>query len=174
MAATLNDTDIERISNRVTEKLLEGLPALIKDVIKDDVKVAINECLPSVMENMDNERQATSRAKRDARDYMDDHRRSFSNKYKTRKEKYQQYSRCVHIIQLYDECLHETPPYIPKRFREDKYHARNERELEKIWNRSMSNMQCEYDILSIRKVDYRGEIDKFDASLREELQRKDL
>ena len=55
---------------------------------------------------------------------------------------------------LYDE----TPSYIPKRFREDKYHVRNERELEKIFNKSMANFQCEYDILTIRKVDYKEQL----------------
>ena len=112
--------------------------------------------------------------KRDARDYMDNHRRFFTSKHRIRKEKYKQYSRCVHILQLYDGCMQETPPYIPKRFREDKYHIRNERELEKIWNRSMSNMSCKYEILEIRKEDFWEEIEKFDLSLREELDGKEL
>ena len=88
MDVTLNDADVERISLKVTEKLLEMLPALIDNSVKDNVTVALNKCLPLLMENMDNERQVSSQVKRDARDYMDNHRRFFTSKYRIRKEKY--------------------------------------------------------------------------------------
>ena len=139
--ASLNDMDInERISNKVSEKLMEGLPAMLCSMLKDDMMKIRKECLPTIMETMNNEREILSQAKAAAQDYMNSHKYDFNIKQKKRASKYEQFSRCVHILELYEGCLQETPVYIPKKFRGEKFHARNVREREIIEKRSMANI----------------------------------
>ena len=134
-------------------KLANRLPQLLSEIVKS--------MMPGAISQYDDERKNAVRNTREAKDFVDSHPNIFKTNLKYRKQKFEQYSRSVHIVNLYDECLVENPPYIPKRFREDKHHVRNERELEKVFNKSMASFQCEYDILTIRKVDYKEQLDTY-------------
>ena len=149
MASRLSDDEIEQISEKVASKLGNKL----WDIMKELMPGAISMC----EEERRNAEQITS----EATSFVRSHPETFKTNLRYRREKYEQYCRAVHIINLYDECMNENPPYIPKKFREDRYHVRNERELEKVYNRSMANFQCEYDILTIRKSDYKEQLDNF-------------
>ena len=174
MASPLNDTDIERISNKLNEKLMESLPAMLCSMLRDDMMKMMKEWLPSIMEIVNNEREVSSQAKTEAQDYMNSHRYDFNIKQKKRASKYEQFSRCVHILELYDGCIGETPVYIPKKFREEKFHARNVREREVIEKRSLANMHCEYDLLSIRREDFKTEYQVLDTDVKKQLEEEQL
>ena len=49
-----------------------------------------------------------------------------------RKDLYQKLHRCESLLDLYDTYLQEEPPYIPKKFRNDKVYARSARERKLI------------------------------------------
>ena len=166
MTFQLSDNDLEKITNNVVEKLASKLPPLLCAMMKDMMPGAINQ--------YEEERENNVRTKRNAENFMHYNPSVFNKHLKARKDKFQQYSRSVHIVDLYDECMQESPPYIPRKFREDKFKVRNERELEKVFNRSMANFQCEYDILTIRKVDYKEQLDMYTTMVQQHLDEQDL
>ena len=166
MTSPLTDENIELISSKVSEKVLASLPALLRDMMKDNITGVVKECLPQILENVRTERETSTQVMNEARSFMRVNRNILNENYRMREKRYEQHTRCHHLMKLYDDCREETPPYIPKKFREDKYFVRNERELEKVFNRSMSNMQCEYDILTIRKDDFKEEFEAADIAVR--------
>ena len=93
----------------------------------------------------------------------------FDRIFNTRTKKFEQFTRCVHLLTLYDECLAENPPYIPKKFRENKLHVRNQREQEIVFNKSMSNLKCEYELLTSRKCEFEERFKKCDEEIHEHL-----
>ena len=153
MANGLTEPEIEKLSERVAAKLGEKLWSIMK------------ELLPGAINSYDDTRKNLEQVKKDARNFMNTHSRTFKTNMKHRREKFEQFCRSVHLVNLYDECMSEDPPYIPKKFREDRHHVRNERELEKINSKSMASFQCEYDILTIRKADYKEQLESYHTEM---------
>ena len=58
--------------------------------------------------------------------------------------------RLEHLIKLNAEQLRLNPPYVPRKFRKDKYHVRSERELSVLKNREMNDMKSEMEIWELR------------------------
>ena len=169
----LNDDVINKISNTVAEKLSEKFSPLIREMVENTIPSAIAEFAPLINITFKERKEISIRDTEEARNHM--HNSDIFNKiFKLREKKYKQFARCDHLIRLYDESLQETPPYIPRKFREDKLFVRNERELEKVYNRSMANLQCEYDILEIRKSDYKEQYGKMDDEIRQHVDNESL
>ena len=162
MATRLSEPEIELISEKVAEKL-EG-----------KLRSIMNELLPCAINTYNDERNNIEEFKREARNFINAHQRTIKTNMKNRKEKFEQFSRSLHLVDLYDECMSKNPPYIPKKFREDRHHVRNERELEKINNKSMASFQCEYDILTIRKSDYKEQLETYQSEIQRFLDQEDI
>ena len=173
----LNDTDIEAISNKVCEKLLEMLPPTIfpiiqetlPNVFQDTLPNVLQENIPSLAEKITEQQRMSSIAETEANDYINNNYALFDRIFNTRTKKFEQFTRCVHLLTLYDECLAENPPYIPKKFRENKLHVRNQREQEIVFNKSMSNLKCEYELLTSRKCEFEERFKKCDEEIHEHL-----
>ena len=108
-------------------------------------------------------------AETEANDYMNNNYAMFDRVFSVRTKKFEQFTRCVHLLALYDECLAENPPYIPKKFRENKLHVRNQREQEIVFNKSMSNLKCEYELLASRKCEFEEKYKDCEAEIQEHL-----
>ena len=90
---------------------------------------------------------------------------SFQKESVINRGKYDQFARCKHLLSLYGECLQENPPYIPRKFREDKIHVRSQREQENVFNKNMGNLNCEYVLLSSWKVEFGATDEKSDNDI---------
>ena len=165
----LTESDIDRVSTQVCEKLMNSLPDSILQIIKGSLPELLEENIPTFASKLDEHQKLSSRAKSDANEYIYNNNTitNFLNKqFNIRKQKYRQFIRCKNLLSLYDECMLEDPPYVPKKFRGDKYHVRNQREQEIIFNRNMSQMKSEYELLSFRRDDFEGIYKSCDEEIR--------
>ena len=70
-------------------------------------------------------------------------------------------------IQLYEEVSIEDPAYVPRKFREDKRPVHSQEELDIVSRQNMNNLQCEIDILKLRKEYFETKIEEFDDFVQE-------
>lgn len=154
------------IKDLIQKELHILLPTILKNVSMKLQEIA--ESL--VINNTDNIIKAVSKDfpveninhGKQIKQIITEHRSVWNTLLNKRKEKYWQYHRCVSLLDLYTECMEEEDIYIPRKFREDKMHTRNELEKQVIHKRSLQNFQTECELLTIRKDSYFKDITSID------------
>ena len=132
---------LDELTSKMCEKMIELLPQAIVPLMKETLPTVLEENLPTLVSKIAEQQQLSSSAKSNADVYINETKvYKFNKENRIRRTKYEQFTRCTQLLSLYDECLQQNPPYIPRRFREDKYHVRNAREREILFNRNMSNL----------------------------------
>ena len=167
----ISAADMERIKIAVTAKVTEVIPEVLPGILVDVVPDVISRILPNIIAAIETKTISHIEARHDAERIMYDNPTKFNECTKRRKKFFTQHERCESLIQLYDECLQETPsPYIPRKFREDKFHVMDEEELEIVNRRSLANLTCQYDILSKRKRDFALKVNQEDDKIYEHVE----
>eukprot|EP00112_Aurelia_sp_Birch-Aquarium-sp1_P025005 Seg8114.2 transcript_id=Seg8114.2/GoldUCD/mRNA.D3Y31 product="hypothetical protein" protein_id=Seg8114.2/GoldUCD/D3Y31 len=69
------------------------------------------------------------------------------------------------LAQLYEECLSEQPPYVPKEFREEKAHTMSEREKEIYADLSQQKLYAEIEVLTVRARMNKEKVDEIDCKV---------
>ena len=61
--------------------------------------------------------------------------------------------RLEYLLRLNEEQITSNPPYVPKKFRKDRYHVKSERELDILRNRELNDMKSEMEIWELRMIE---------------------
>ena len=135
---------------------------LSKDLdIKEIVKKTVKETLVSVDDEVAKFRNSKFAA------ILDD-------KLERRDQEYYKYARDNDLLRLYGECMALEPLYVPKKFRNDKYHVISERELTIINKLELKRLQTECEILAGRRDEFQKRCNAFDAEVKDILSMSDL
>ena len=135
---------------------------LSKDLdIKEIVKKTVKETLVSVDDEVAKFRNSKFAA------ILDD-------KLERRDQEYYKYARDNDLLRLYGECMALEPLYVPKKFRNDKYHVMSERELTIINKLELKRLQTECEILTGRRDEFQKRCNAFDAEVNEIISMCDL
>ena len=135
---------------------------LSKDLdIKEIVKKTVKETLVSVDDEVAKFRNSKFAA------ILDD-------KLERRDQEYYKYARDNDLLRLYGECMALEPLYVPKKFRNDKYHVMSERELTIINKLELKRLQTECEILAGRRDEFQKRCNAFDAEVKDILSMSDL
>ena len=172
----LNNDDMERIKNAVVEKVTDVLPGCVADILPGCIAdvlpgilvevfpKVVSQILPNIITTMEENTKSAMVAKKEAERVMKENATKINGCLKERKKLFGQHHRCVSLLGLWDECLEAR--YIPRKFREDKFHVNDREELEIIKRRSLANLQCQYDLLSKRKPEFlRKAVQKDDSMI---------
>ena len=154
----LSTADRELIKAEVIKAITEVLPDILVEAFPD----VMGRILPNIISAMETKTRSHIEVRQEAERVMSNYQTEIKGFAKRRKKFFQQHERCVSLNRLYDECLEEQPPYIPRKFREDKFHVMDQEELEIVNRRSMANLRCQYDILSKRKRDFANKVNEED------------
>ena len=147
----ISDEDIKRIRDEVVSEINKELPKILREFFP----TMVDGLLPTIVAAVEKKTTSHLSAREEAKRFIEEENPTKFNECLLRRKKvFQQYQRCESLIQLYDECKEEDPPYIPRKFREDKFQVNDQEELDIVNRRSMANFQCQHDILIKRKRDF--------------------
>ena len=143
------------ILNDITPTIITSAENIIKDKVKDT--------LPNI--ETTSTTQGSFQTQNQAHDFEYFNQKFLNNKLKARNDYFYKETRSVELANLYEECLSEEPPYVPKEFREEKVHTLSEREKEIYGNLSEQKLKAEIEILKVRAKTNRDKIDQIDSTV---------
>ena len=155
---SVSEEELTSIKTLLATKICDVLPGLLEDILPG----MIAGILPKMMENIENKTRVQLDARRDAERFMNDNPTKFNECTKERLQVYERYQRCDSLLTLWDECMAEQPPYVPRKFRKDRYHVNDQEELNIITRRGLANFRCEYDILRKRHREFANKVNEQD------------
>ena len=142
---------MDTLKKVLVEKITELIPNILKEVtpnIISHTKVIIESY---VVENSESLRESLAKTDNDVKDFNKNNAAFIDSSLSEREKEYYRFSRCENLLNLYNECLEEDPPYVPKKFRSDNYHVKSEAELKIVDNIDLERFKGECNILNVRK-----------------------
>lgn len=91
--------------------------------------------------------------------FMQDHKETFNKHEEIRDDAYWKATRYYEIVKLYEQVLNETPVYVPKKFRRDKYHIMSTAELEILQRREENDLKSEIEVFKLREERNRKKVE---------------
>ncbi len=155
---TFSQQQLEESKETVLSSILEILPTIINEVTPVLVKVTEKLIEEKLRENFPTKANAfgTQSQSRIASPSTQAHNfekvnKGFLNRnLKNRKDAFLKYSRSTELTELYNQCLAEEPPYVPKKFREDTAHTLSAEEKSVYDKLGQQKLEAEINILSLR------------------------
>ena len=166
----INNDDMEQIKNEIITKITEVLPSILMEVFP----ALIEKVLPNIITAVERKTESHISTRGEADRFINENPEKFNECIKSRKQAFEQFQRCESLLLLYNECKEEQPPYIPRKFREDKFHVHDEEELDIVNRRSLANLQCQYDLLSKRKRDFVAKVNHQDDLIFQYVEEMDI
>ena len=145
------------IQEEFTSKLLPALQDLVITVLMPTMESRISTTLNELVRNLHidiaEEVQRNNYSKRDAENFLQRYSEKFKAWEKYFKESLEKATRLEQLIKLNEEGLKETPVYVPRQYRRDKYHIKSAMELEVLKLGEISQMKSEMEIFKLRVLE---------------------
>ena len=162
----LSESQMESIKQAVLNSVLDILPSLIKDLApkimesaEKIIKENLDDFMPPALETL----QLTSpTAKDQARSFEELNKQKFNNKLKYRNQVFWKLTRDNELSNLYSDCLKQSPPYVPRKFRGDNTFKGSEEEVAIYQKLAEQRLSAEIEVLNIRGEKNREKITKID------------
>ena len=157
----------QMIFNQMESQLLPMLFDKLSTLCTTDLLPKIKDELISVTETMllqtkQEVREQTFKSqcsKQDAMKFMTDNKDLFNKYEASRDNAFWSATRYYELTKLYQECLNETPKYVPKKFRRDRYHVVSAEELLILQQREVNDLKSEMDLFQLREERNRKKIE---------------
>ena len=148
---------LNSVKDILREKIVELIPSLMKEVTPELVSLA-----KASIENYIIDNNLLSTSVKDSLLQIDQEIDTFTKNFadvinghlNRRDDVCWKYTRCVRLLDLYNECMLEEAMYIPKKFRKDKYHFMSKEELHILNKMELKEFQLECEILTCRKEEF--------------------
>ena len=169
--AQLTSAQVQQIS----EIMLNGMKSQVWPSVMMEI---VNFCTGEIFPKMKNEllsaaeklvaeatnelRQHVQRSQytpEDAMKFMQDHKETFNKHEEIRDDAYWKATRYYEIVKLYEQVLNETPVYVPKKFRRDKYHIMSTAELEILQRSEENDLKSEIEVFKLREETNRKKVE---------------
>ena len=162
----LSESQMESIKQAVLNSVLNILPSLIKDLApkimesaEKIIKENLDEFMPPALETL----QLTSpTAKDEARSFEELNKQKLNNKLKYRNHVSWKLTRDNELSKLYSDCLKQSPPYVPRKFRGENTFKGSEEEVAIYQKLAEQRLSAEIEVLNIRGEKNREEVTKID------------
>jgi len=109
--------------------------------------------------------QAPTVNHREKENIISQNRINLNNALNKREKLFQQCHRASRLTDLYQEGLEEEVPYVPRKFRKDKTHTRNQNEIPTLQHLNIQRCIAECEILKIRTENFKSEIKHIDDEI---------
>lgn len=169
----LNQNQIKAIKDIVLKSILEILPTILNDITPTIITSA-EKIIKDKMKETSPNTKTTSTMRENFGTQSQEHefecfnQKFLNNKLKARNDYFYKETRSVELAKLYEDCLNEEPPYVPKEFREEeKAHTTNKREVEIYANLSEQKLKAEIEILNVRAKTNKEKIAQIDSTIDE-------
>ena len=147
---------IDSINTLLPKILIEVTPLIIqtsKNIVdKEWSKQTLNTCSNVKQVNTSDE-------------FYQQHHLQWNKLLNHRENLYYKHERSDQLLELYNNCLAEEPIYIPRKFRNDKYHVNTKEEKHIVMKSNIQKLQNECEILKLRRDNFASEIIKQDEKI---------
>ena len=148
---------ISQCINNMLPQILEEITPIVleksKDVIKNSIKRKINSDIEYDV------------ALAEGLLITEQNPRLWNGLLDQREDMYYNLTRAECLLSLYMEGLHETPIYVPWKFRQDDKHVKSLEDLNVVHKRNVQRLQTEITILEIKIDDFREELNSIDKAI---------
>ena len=168
----------EEISENLIKELVPCLKERITEILKDTVTEITSQIVihsKALIENILLEQRAKDDVKttdkktidREINNFIKSNQRFMNEQLIEREKELYKYIRNVSLLDLYTECMEAEPVYVPRKWRNDKYHIMTERERTVLSNLELKRFQTECEILRLRRDDFKQRTDHIDKNIAE-------
>ena len=155
----------EEIQNIVVEQIKMLLPSIIENMIP--LIVSKTKELTNIhLERHYNITSDNSNYEKEKRKIIDSQRKDWNISLDKRENLFWKHHRSSRLIELYTDCLNKEEIYIPKKFREDKRHIRDQEESPVIKQLELQRFQAEHEILRIRMKNFELDLSHLDNEVK--------
>ena len=177
---------MDKLKEVLLEKITEMIPNLLKEVmipsLFKEITPTITHLAKDVVETYLRDNDTVQQRVKECLTSTDEEFRSFkktfspyiNEKLKEREKAQYQHTRCVNLLQIYNDCMQKDPLYIPKKFRSDRYHVMSSNELNVLTQMELKKFQSECQILNLRREEYSERASHIDKQIEALINREDL
>ncbi len=164
--STSEDNSIQTIRNMislVSEKIPQELCVRLCKVIDEfsSLTTAAAPQTPSSASSTTN-----PNVDREHRRFCNEHHTFMNFMLQKREDTFFKFTRCQRLTALYEVCLAEEPPFVPKKWRKDKQHLLSHEEYLRHHESEVQRLRSEKDILFLRAGKFKSDLDEIDAELK--------
>ena len=156
-----SDEQMVDIREVIVNSIKEIIPAVISESAntlaekcKETVSHATKHCFPTEI----------TPPSQEAMQFIAINKQSWKLQLAERNKLYGQFIRCESLLDTYGLCLQEEPPYVPRRYRQDKIHVLYDEEKSIRTTANLQNMQTDMEVLKIRRDNYKRLLAKCDEN----------
>ena len=157
---------IPKILPMLLDTIKEEIVTLFLPTIKLEVKKLTTDFIPSLKTEIKTELLKSLPYKDYAKSFIEKNYDHLNKLNKDREAALYKEKRCKKLIQIYNDGLNSTPIYVPKLYRQDKYHVNSTIELEILKNREINDLTSEIEILKLRELENIRKIEDIDNDIR--------
>ena len=164
----LTDENVEIFKSKLIEKVLNLLPAILKEITPAIIELTSNILQSHVKETKSSQKIdsfSTESVDREVKSFKNRHQKFFDKKLQEREHFYYKDARCVHQLDLYNDCAQAEPLYIPRKFRRDNFHVKSDAELTVLSKMEIQRFQSECELLCIRRDEYTKKLFDIDQDI---------
>ena len=173
------NTDMQRELELLTESQVNSIKDIVLNSIKEILPNIINEITPTIINSAEKlilekvkdtmpatfGNQQSTNIVHLANQFEFVNSNFLNNKLKARNDYHYKETRSLQLSKLYDDCLKEESPYVPKVFREERVHTVSTEEEEIYSNLAIQRVRAEIEVLNLRARTNREKIDKIDSDV---------
>lgn len=127
--------------------------------MKNDFLLAAEKLVADATNELRQHVQRKQYTPEDAMKFMQDHKETFNKHEGIRDDAYWKATRYYEIVKLYEQVLNESPVYVPRKFRRDKYHIMSAAELEILQRREVNELKSEIEVFKLREERNRKKVE---------------
>ena len=162
MMSTMNDnvTTLRSMINMINDKLPENLLHQLQNVLNNHAHTdsQTHDNSPNIA--------ATPVINNEYTKFINTNREYMSYMFNKREETFYKLTRCERLSTIYDQCLAESPPYVPKRLRHDNHHVLSLDEYYKLHESAIQRFKSENDILKMKLGTFTTKLNEIDSDVK--------
>ena len=140
---------LDRFKSECIPKIIEIIPDIINEVLPSIIKI-----IKDKMNESDHHEKEERSVTEEYDLFRQNNHRFFDERLARREEIFYKFTRCNMMLDLYTDCMKEEPLYIPRKFRNDKYHLLSQNELNSLRKSEFQRFKSECEIIRIRRDNF--------------------
>ena len=160
---TASEQYIQQHPPTFTEEMIQALIVSLNRATNTHVHQTTNTRTNTADENITDSHTAHQEYKH----FCEKNKRFMNEMIEEREEQLYWYTKCDRYFDLFSGYLQENTPYVPRKFRKDKYDVRSAAEFEEVKKFELQQFKSSCEILRMRLDGYRNEVFQIDKRVEE-------
>ena len=150
---------------KIKEIVVESINTLLPKILKEVTPLIIQTSKNIINKELSSTNHVTVKEVDIQDEFYKHHHLEWNKLLNHRENLFYKHERNDQLLELYEECLAEEPIYIPRKFRNDKYHVNTVEERNIVMKSNIQKLQSECEILKLRRDNFASDIIKQDEKI---------